>query len=74
MTWDRSLDRITGTDEAHLGLDEIVASNVNFHMERMSDSHLWFVLYDEQNKTAQNVDIHAVGGKLKVHVREVEEL
>lgn len=74
MKWDPSLDRITGTDDEHLGLDEIVASGVDFHMERMSDNHIWFAVYDEKKGIAQHVDVHAVDGKLRVNVRPVEKL
>jgi len=68
---DRFQDRITGTDAEHFGLDEIVAKNVSvFHMERMDDDHMWFVLYDMGKGIAQHVDLYAREGKLIGHVRE----
>jgi len=73
VKWSRKQDRITGTDKENFGLDEIVASDVQFHMERMSTSHMWFVLYDEKKGTAQHVDLFAVRGTLKAHVRPIEK-
>lgn len=67
----RGFDRITGTDEAHQGLDEIVSSDVDFHMERMGPDYMWFVLYDKKGG-AQHVDMYAQGDQLIVRVREYE--
>ena len=64
------IDRITGVEAAHLGLDEIVASGIDFHMERMDDDYLWFVISDGKND--QHVDIYARDGKLVVTVRDQE--
>ncbi|MGH7118808.1 MAG: hypothetical protein ACREFP_07445 [Acetobacteraceae bacterium] len=52
-------------------MDEIVASEVDFHMERVSTKHIWFLLYDK-NGGAQHVDMYAEHSALKVSIRPYE--
>ena len=53
-----SLIRPTKVNEYILKDDEIVRAKTYFHMERMSDGHIWFTIGDEA------FDLYAVGGKL----------
>jgi hypothetical protein len=50
--------------------DEIVLDDVKmFHLEQMSNSHLWVGCYTEDNKI-YHLNIFAKGGKLKYYWSE----
>lgn len=74
MIIDPKENRITGADEEHLGLDEIVAAQVDFHMERMDDNHMWFALYDDARHTMRHVHLYAKDNRLIATVMEEEFL
>ena len=65
------IDRITGVTAEDFGLDEIVATGVSFHMERMDGDYMWFVISDGTRE--QHVDMYAYKNKLYVHVRDQEQ-
>jgi hypothetical protein len=51
-------------DKRHKNPDEIVLENVKlFHLENMSNSHLWVGCYTEDNRIF-HLNISAKGGKL----------
>jgi hypothetical protein len=66
-----TIHRVTCRDAGDYGLDEIVAENVSFHIERMAANHFWFQVTDGARRI--NVHLHQEGRKIVAVVEDGPE-
>jgi hypothetical protein len=64
------LIRLHHGDEKKLGLDEIVAENCRFHMERLSDGEIWFGVYFGNERLSGQLQADAKGKLSAIVERE----
>ena len=67
------LERFDIGDKGDFGLDEIVATGIDFHMERMNSGEIWFA-FDLNKNERISIFLNADGkGKLSAFVAEGEK-
>jgi fructosamine-3-kinase len=67
------LERLDIGDKGDFGLDEIVATGIDFHMERMNGGEIWFAFNLNENERISVFLTADEKGKLSAFIAEGEE-